>query len=879
MKMMFDVKRDSNNAINNERQEIKGMVNDSIMKIEKLLWAKSNPYKPLLVHLLEVGVVAQTLANNSVFFPLLLELEKRTSLSKEQLTAVIGYLASVHDIGKIHPAFVGNGAIPEAQKYLEDNQLHYNVDHFRHEKYGSYRLKTIWEEKKRFQNKRLIRNLSAVIRYHHQGKHGETGRMGLENEAIWKALQEEYEELLFQHFMPPDVLNVTHVDAVCMSLLGILVASDWIASGEEFASTPTDLDIDRIICNATKLTSEFIIKNQMVHREAFDGVSSFTDLWDFIPRNGMRPLQIEAEKVFTDSSEKPLAVIVEAPMGEGKTEAAMYMATQLAKRWHKEGFYIALPTAATSNQMYSRINSMLDHLHLEKSKLMHAMAWLVDYSSSNNFTGEPAQDAKLWTAPMRRGLISPFAVGTIDQAMMSVMRTKYGVLRLSGLEQKVLIIDELHSYDAYMSAIIEMLLKWCAALHIPVIMLSATLPAVKKQAFAGCYSDNITVIQKGLYPAFTFLYEDKPVKQVAVCGSHQQINIKIDNEPWLGNLPALVGSVKERIYKYGGCYCIIRNTVREAQDTYAALKKEIPNIPMFLFHARFSAERRQELERKCIECFGNKKDKRPGKLILVATQVVEQSLDLDFDYLVTDICPVDLLLQRAGRLWRHEETPRPDGIEPELTILNPVDNDYGTSGLVYADAVLDRTREVLKDKGAMFLPEDIPDMVEQVYDEEMLNNASLEKWVKYKTDENLKQSAATLQMLDEPDEKRFYYSESDDIFFSDDEEKFLSVKTRLGEPSVNLALLTHDLFIQAGNDKVSLKTVEKVLMHSVSVAEKNVSFLYSCTDDPKVMKGTGLLNGIWMLEAKNDICTLQNGHTVSMDNELGLLIEGDKHEV
>lgn len=848
-------------------------------ELKMMLWAKSDPFKPLLVHLVEVGAVAQSLLNDSVFFPILLELCKRTSLPKEQVTALVGYLAAVHDIGKIHPSFVGSGAIPEVQKYLEDNQLHYNVDHFRHEKYGAYRLKTIWEEKKRFQNKRLIRSLTAVIRYHHQGKRGETGRMSSENEAIWKVLQEDYEELLFQYFRPPDMLNVTHMDAFCMSLLGILVASDWIASGEEFASTPTDLDIDKIIDNAARLTNEFIIKNQMVHREAFYGVSYFTDLWNFIPRDGMRPLQIEAEKVFTDTSEKPLAVIVEAPMGEGKTEAAMFMAAQLAKRWHKEGFYVALPTAATSNQMYSRINAMLKHLQLEKSKLMHAMAWLVDYSSSNNFTGEPSQDAKLWTAPMRRGLISSFAVGTIDQAMMSVMRTKYGVLRLSGLEQKVLVIDELHSYDAYMSAIIEMLLKWCAALHVPVIMLSATLPAVKKQAFASCYSDNVTVIRKGLYPALTFLYEDRPLKQVAVYGSHQKINIKIDNEPWIDNLAALVRSVKERIYKYGGCYCIIRNTVREAQDTYAALKQEIPDIPMFLFHARFSAERRQELERKCIECFGSKKDKRPEKLILVATQVVEQSLDLDFDYLVTDICPVDLLLQRAGRLWRHEETPRPDGIEPELTVLNPADKDYGISGLVYADAVLDRTQEVLKDKKALFLPDDIPDMVEQVYDEEKLNNAGLEKWIKYKTDENLKQSAATIQILDEPDEKRFYYSESDDIFFSDDEEKFLSVKTRLGEPNVKLALLPHDLFIQAGNDKVSLKTVEKVLMRSVSVAEKKVSFLYSCKDDSKVMKGTGLLNGIWMLDAENDVCTLQNGHTVIMDNDIGLMIEGGKNEV
>ena len=849
------------------------------VELKNKLWAKSEPFKPLYTHLIEVGVVAQTLANNSVFFPLLLELEKRTSLSKEQLTALIGYLASVHDIGKIHPSFVGSGAVPETQKYLEEKHLNYNVEHFRHEKYGAFRLLKIWEEEKRFPDKRLRRNLSAVIRYHHQGKRGETGRMSLENEAIWKTLQEDYEETLFQQFRPPGVINITHADAVCMSFLGILIASDWIASGEVFASTPANISNDQIINNAISLTNDFIEKNQMLHREAFTGISSFTDLWDFIPRDGMRPLQVEAEKMFADSSEKPLAIIVEAPMGEGKTEAAMYMASQLAKRWHKEGFYIALPTAATSNQMYSRINAMLAHLQLEKAKLMHAMAWLVDRFSSGEFTGESAQDAKLWTAPMRRGLISPFAVGTVDQVMMSVMRTKYGVMRLSGLEQKVLIIDELHSYDAYMSAIIEMLLKWCAALHVPVVMLSATLPASKKEAFARCYTENVNSIQKGLYPALTVFYEDKPVKQIAVHGSHQEIEIKIENNTWLNNLTLLVCSVKEKIYKNGGCYCIIRNTVRDAQNTYAALKQEIPDIPMILFHARFSAERRQELEKNCIECFGSNKNKRPKRLILVATQVVEQSLDLDFDYLVTDICPIDLLLQRAGRLWRHDDTLRPDGIEPVLTVLNPTGNDYGVSGLVYADAILDRTREVLKDKTVLALPNDIPNLVEQVYDEEKLDNISVEKWFEYKTDENIKQGAATVQMLDDPDKRRFYFTENDDIFFSDDEDKFLSVKTRLGEPNVKLALLPHDLFIQAVDEKVSLKTIEKVLMRSVNVAEKKVSFLYSCKDDSVVMKGTGLLNGVWMLEAESDICTLQNGHRIIMDNELGLMIEGDANEV
>lgn len=876
----------------NENIEQENKIID-IQDEHEILWSKSKksksePDKKLLIHLLETGSVAQTLLKKSVFYPILLELSNRISLPKDKIIALVGYLASLHDIGKIHPAFIGQ--IPAYKEYLQKNELYCSVSKFRHEQYGSLILKKIWEEKKRFSDRRMRRNLSTIIQFHHQGKGGKDGKMNPDREAHWKKYQEEYEEILFNQFKPPLNFEIEHMDAVCMSLLGILVISDWIASGKDFRDTKDTLSNDEIIKNAVEITEKFLEKNNMLHNDSFPQISDFTELWNFIPREGMRPLQVEAEKFFEDPTEKPLAVIIEAPMGEGKTEAAMYMAMQLAKRWNKEGFYIALPTAATSNQMYSRINAMLEHLNLPKSKLMHAMAWLIDKTSENNFSGDSADSAKLWTAPLRRGLISPFAVGTIDQVMMSVMRTKYGVLRLAGLEQKVLIIDEIHSYDAYMSAIIETLLKWCAVFHVPVIMLSATLPMSKKQDFAHCYANSdIETMNKNVYPAMTFFYEDKPAKQIAVQGCHQQRTIKIDNKPWLRELDSLVHSVKEKINAYGGCFCIIRNTVREAQDTYEALKKEMPDTPLLLFHAQFSAERRQQLEQQCIECFGNNKEKRPQKLILVATQVVEQSLDLDFDYLVSDICPIDLLLQRAGRLWRHDDTPRPQGLEPEITILNPSNNNYGDSGLIYAEIILEKTRKVLENKSSLSLPKDIPELVEQVYNEfdstelEKWDANIIEKWIEYTTDEEIKEGSANLQMLDEPDERAFYFANADDLFFSDDADHFIAIKTRLGEPTIKISLLPKDLFMKAqqmqeNKEKATenIEIVDKILLHSVSVAYKKVAFLEKYKDDPKIIKGSSLLYGIFLLEAENDSFIMSDGHSIVMDKELGLIIHENK---
>ncbi|MFR6378830.1 MAG: DEAD/DEAH box helicase [Evtepia sp.] len=179
-------------------------------------------------------------------------------------------------------------------------------------------------------------------------------------------------------------------------------------------------------------------------------------------------------------------VLIEAPMGEGKTEAGIYAALQMARQWKKHGFYVGLPTSATSNQMVGRMREFLALHGLEDTvRLLHSMAWLVDEDLPEmQFDTEEKAYAARWLLPVRRGLLAPYAVGTVDQAMMAVLMVKYGVLRLLGLAQKTLVIDELHSYDVYMSELIERLLEWCKALEIPVVMLSRRCRRRKKRR---CY--------------------------------------------------------------------------------------------------------------------------------------------------------------------------------------------------------------------------------------------------------------------------------------------------------------------------------------------------------------------------------------------------------
>ena len=860
------------------------------IQLRTLLWAKTEPFKPLKMHLLETGIVAQELIVEGCFVPLEKELECYLALSRDKVLSLVGYIASVHDIGKASLGMAQKASDMPIMQFIQDNHLMVELsDGFRHELYGGDRLEKIWLKRKRFKDFDIRTCLADVIRLHHQGKNGGQGVSDIqkeEGEQIWEELQEELEEEMWGIFQPVDV-RAENLNAVCMILLGLVIVADWIASGETFAGLSVNRGDEEIIRDTQRLMKQFLADNHMQHHPPAATIDAFTKLWPNIPKKGMRPLQQEVERVLADEQEMPLGVILEAPMGCGKTEAGLYAACRLAQRWGKEGFYVALPTAATSNQMYGRMNDMLKALNDPKAKLMHSMAWLMD-EKERRYQTEDEMDVQLWTAPMRRGLIAPFAVGSVDQVMMSVMRTKYGVLRLAGLTQKVLIIDELHSYDAYMGSIIETLLKWCRVLHVPVVMLSATLPAEKKESFARCYAYQEDGMDSAVYPAITLLYDDKPPKQIAVPEKKQQMQVHIELEPYLERPVKIASLLKTKMGKAGGCCCVLVNTVSEAQDIYLKIRAQMPEIPCILFHARFSANRRQEIEQSCLEKLSKDKSKRPKQLIVVATQVVEQSLDLDFDYMISDICPIDLLLQRMGRLWRHMDTIRPEGMQfPEMTVLVPEADDFQKSGVVYPEIILQRSvRELLTHK-EISLPEDIPVMVQHVYDGYVLDEKTIDKWMMYQVENEQQRSASQVQKLGDPLPDQFCLTDcmakAGDLFYSDEDTSFLPAKTRLGEVSRRIAIVPEELFDQLVRvDRPSRKLAKEVLGYSVNVAERKIKrfLMQQCADGRKPMDGQGLLMGTWILPGVEGRCSFQQGGILEMNEELGFLIEeGEKGEL
>ncbi len=747
----------------------------------------------------------------------------------------------------------------------------------------------IWEKENRFQDRRTRKALAAILRLHHQGK-GKSGWNApeLENEKWpggqeWIRCQDVFERRLWEWLEPPvfSLKQATQADAACMLMLANVILADWIASGSFFFDTNEDTPEQEI----RERACDFLRQSGMVPM-AFPRVHSFCTLWPQIPEAQKRPLQNALDCFFaeTETEELPQMMILEAPMGEGKTEAGIYAAFRLMEYWKKNGFYIALPTSATANQMEIRMNRFLKMHGERNAKLLHSSAWLFE-SEFQLEEDDVHTEAELWLSSSKRGLLAPAAVGTVDQAMMAAMRVKYGVLRLEGLAGKALIIDEAHAYDAYMSDIIGKLLEWCKAMSVPVVMLSATLPPGRKRGMISCYAREF-ISEKG-YPMMTAVYQDGRVRQIRVPGSYQKNTVRVEMLPLLER-PVQVAEQALKKIEDGGCVCVLMNTIKEAQQVYQCIREMAePQVRLLLFHSGFSMGRRAQIEKQCVEWFGPSGN-RPQKAILVATQVVEQSIDIDMDALITAVAPIDLLLQRVGRMHRRRETWRPDNLKiPVLTILMPESReDYGATELIYYRLLLERTVAVLEKKHTLSIPDDIPELVEMVYDEECREDDDVENFLKRSFQIELQTGEGMQMELGSPQTKRFGLAgEMQTLPWSDEDEQFLNAKTRLGEVTRKIAVVPQKLFqnvkavLDAGRYP-DLKLSRQVLLYSVTISERQCRALH-LEDSSMMLQGSGRLHAVWVFCCDSeenvsacDTLMAQIGDVrLSLDRELGLFIK------
>ena len=501
---------------------------------------------------------------------------------------------------------------------------------------------------------------------------------------------------------------------------------------------------------------------------------------------GSRATDVQARTLrAARSMSLPGLLIVQESTGGGKTEAALMAAEVLAARTHRSGILFALPTQATTDAMFSRELDWLESIEEAyagegapsdfAAQLLHGRArlnkeaqqlrrrgyeirdrllgslddstgetprpigigWDEEEARTGHVTGaEDRRRADLailaWFSGRKKSMLSDFVVTTVDHLLFGAMRSPHLAMRHLGLSRKVVIVDEVHSYSTYMNVYLDRVLTWLAAYGVPVVLLSATLSEARCSSMVDAYRRGLRLAAGERlhrrpapesvhtpFPCLVTAGEDRTEVVATASGRRSTISLRRLAKD------ALVPLLEEALAD-GGCALVVRNTVRRAQETYETLRERFGE-DVGLNHARFTIGDRLAKDKDLLDRFGppRKAGKRPHRAIVVATQVVEQSLDVDFDLLVTDLAPIDLVLQRIGRLHRHQRQRPPRLAEPTCCIdwlpstsspepsLEPgAKAIYGEQDMLMSAAALDR---VINGSGVVTVPDDVHDLIEAVY--------------------------------------------------------------------------------------------------------------------------------------------------------------------
>jgi len=458
-------------------------------------------------------------------------------------------------------------------------------------------------------------------------------------------------------------------------LAGYAVLCDWVGSNTHwFKYRDTIISIEEYWAQYAIPQAKEALRQVGLKTKAPSRPLEFSDLFEsIVKKSGPTPLQ---EKIFDlKSVGEPELVIIEDVMGAGKTEAALSLAHRWIAQGKAIGVYFGLPTMATADAMFSRVEKfyplLFDHAELPTLVLTHSARDLnptfldvLGRSSERTFSKggleeTPASsESNLWVADHRKkALLADVGVGTIDQALMAILATKHQSLRLLGLYRKVLILDEVHASDSYMHGLTRRLLEFHSASGGSAILLSATLPNIMKGELIGsfqkgCLAEPPVVEGDGFsneYPLITRVYSEQ-CDEIPV--NHARSSLRDVSIQLMSDQRAVESYILEK--SKVGSVVWIRNTVNDAIQSYQDLLALNPEIEIEIFHARFMLGDRLDIQNRLISQFGpnGAPEQRKGKII-IATQVVEQSLDVDFDFMVTDLAPIDLVIQRIGRLRRH----------------------------------------------------------------------------------------------------------------------------------------------------------------------------------------------------------------------------------
>jgi CRISPR-associated endonuclease/helicase Cas3 len=718
-----------------------------------------------------------------------------------------------------------------------------------------------------------------------------------------------------------------------LALLGAVIVADWVASDEKHFQGVADLaevsmagarrraerawerlglrggwDPSRLPVTADPVKERFGVATR-------PGQAALVELAEGIPSPGL--------------------LILEAPMGEGKTEAALAAVEVLARRFGADGVFVGMPTQATSDPMFGRVKRWADALqpglpvgllhgkrrfNKEWHELLHGehvrFDGIDEYGCVDEFGTSTTRADSLapaeWFLGRKRGLLMPLVVGTVDQLLHAATRTRHVMLRHAGLAGRVVVLDEVHAYDVYMAQFLTEALRWLADAGVPVILLSATLPPTMRTDLVRAYVQGASLrrdVEVSLPPvdgypaALAVTASEAQVRCAAPWRMPVSVRVEVLDEQQ-GRTGAQVTEVLSEALRDGGCALVVHNTVRRAQQTYLAVR-EVFGDDAVLLHARLAMGERVDRAERVLRQLGppgKSGSSRPRRLVVVATQLAEQSFDVDADLLITDLAPVDLLLQRLGRLHRHERSgSRPAPVaSPRVVVTGLARTQHEPPWLppgsrsIYGDHLLLRTAAMVMDAqaGNWTIPHDVPGLVATAYSDEPVTPAAWADAVQaargewQESQENRAARAAPFLLAGEDaigQETLAGLHDRSTHELPDDDA--VAAVVRDGDPSVEVVLVRHDgrsyqtldgrsmgVHGEAVSDEAVLERVLRstirlpALPDLTAAAERDLRPLTGWACDP------------WLSETRalpldDSMSAVLDGHRVRYDQELGLLHE------
>lgn len=789
---------------------------------------------PLWMHAEDTAGVMEWLADNWLsesVWEILQSSGRRGRMTKKEIKKLIRFLGYIHDIGKINPYFscLITKSISEALERLREDGVsiplwnQYETSGCNHAFIGEVFLC----------NYDCPKGVASIVGSHHgmtqqvdedciEETLNERGYLkvnlyGNDDAQRWNKLRQEFLEWALQKAGYDDVSELPELLQKGQILLtGLLIMADWIASNTNYFPLLALSEEGDETYYPQRVVD--VMENKLGFLEPWEsdtcvmGEEKFKELFGFLPRPAQADFIQTIQDLTDTETQRPGIFILEAPMGIGKTEAALAGAQLLANLTSAGGIFFGLPTQATANGIFERVipwsekqseNSILGY----SVRLAHGMSEFDECYRLFLEKGQVAHDeseenklyAHTWFNGRKQALLADFVVGTVDQLLMSALKKKHVMLRHLGMASKIVIIDECHAYDVYTSEYLDRTLTWMGMYGRPVIILSATLPADRRRKLVATYlNKKIQDIPKEIEDSMAY-----PLLTYSVGENVLQKELQSDSSQTLVNVESLdsekLAEFLETELKDGGCAAIILNTVRRVQETAQFLKKRFPNKEIFEYHSRYLYPDRMEREKKLLRRMGKKstKKERDG-FILVASQVAEQSLDFDADILITELCPIDLLLQRMGREHRHKEhdSIRPINLsKPRCMILRDGEEPYSEgSKAVYAEYLLMRTQAILPNQ--ISIPADIPRLVQKVYaeDDSFCENIAGYKKAKksYEDEKATKESKASGFLLDKPKEREARRASSMDQWLTNTtsvNDKIAQASVRDGGPSLEVLVL------------------------------------------------------------------------------------------